>query len=295
MHRGYVRLWRKSKDCELLSNHRLWALWCWCLLKASHQAIDVKVGLKTVHLEAGQFVFGRSKASQELNMSEGYVRLGMQQLVERDNITIKSTNKYSVVTIVNWATYQVAPIEIYQQNYQQNTTAPIMSKTGKDDDIIQVTALVGRPSNEFTSKMAKNDQQKTPFSTNKKEPENCEKTATCEEGKSEICQQKITKVTNKTAKNDHKQEQLTRTKRKGIPSLEEIAAYCSERNSPVNPQRFYDYYESVGWVIGNNRPIKDWKACVRTWEQRETTVKIPTKNYSFEEKLKKFKQQVKGE
>ena len=50
------------------------------------------------------------------------------------------------------------------------------------------------------------------------------------------------------------------------PSVEEIREYCTERNNQVDPQRFYDYYESNGWKVGKN-PMKDWKAAVRTWER----------------------------
>ena len=53
------------------------------------------------------------------------------------------------------------------------------------------------------------------------------------------------------------------------PSLAEIAAYCEERGNSVNPRAFLDYYAANGWVQGKNKPIKDWKACVRTWEARE--------------------------
>lgn len=52
------------------------------------------------------------------------------------------------------------------------------------------------------------------------------------------------------------------------PSLEEVTQYCRERGNNVNPQAFIDFYSSNGWKVGKN-PMKDWKACVRTWEQRE--------------------------
>ena len=52
------------------------------------------------------------------------------------------------------------------------------------------------------------------------------------------------------------------------PSIEEISIYCRERNNGVDPQTFYDFYESKGWFVGKNK-MKDWKAAVRTWEKRE--------------------------
>lgn len=52
------------------------------------------------------------------------------------------------------------------------------------------------------------------------------------------------------------------------PTIEEIAEYCKERNNGINANAFYDFYESKDWYVGKNR-MKDWKACVRTWEQRQ--------------------------
>ena len=54
------------------------------------------------------------------------------------------------------------------------------------------------------------------------------------------------------------------------PTIEEIRSYCQERNNNVDPEKFWNYYESVGWRIGGKSPVRDWKACVRTWERNET-------------------------
>ena len=51
------------------------------------------------------------------------------------------------------------------------------------------------------------------------------------------------------------------------PTLCEVAAYCLERKNGIDPQSFIDFYEAKGWYIGKNK-MKDWKAAVRTWEQR---------------------------
>ena len=51
------------------------------------------------------------------------------------------------------------------------------------------------------------------------------------------------------------------------PTVEEIAAYCSERKNGIDPQAFFDFYESKGWKVGAVK-MKDWRASVRTWEQR---------------------------
>ena len=52
------------------------------------------------------------------------------------------------------------------------------------------------------------------------------------------------------------------------PTLEEVDAYCKERNNNVDAQRFIDFYESKGCKFWY-QPMKDWYDCVRTWEKRD--------------------------
>ena len=58
-------------------------------------------------------------------------------------------------------------------------------------------------------------------------------------------------------------------KRFAPPTLEEVAAYCSERHNSVSPSAFVDYYEARGWKYGTGKPMVNWKAAVRTWEQKD--------------------------
>lgn len=51
------------------------------------------------------------------------------------------------------------------------------------------------------------------------------------------------------------------------PSIEEVEQYCKDRNNKVNPVSFVNFYESKGWMVGKNK-MKDWKAAIRTWEQK---------------------------
>lgn len=54
------------------------------------------------------------------------------------------------------------------------------------------------------------------------------------------------------------------------PDVDEVQAYCRERNNHIDAQRFVDFYASKGWKVGKE-PMKDWKAAVRTWERRNDT------------------------
>ncbi len=52
------------------------------------------------------------------------------------------------------------------------------------------------------------------------------------------------------------------------PTVEDIREYCQERENGIDSQRFFDFYEAKGWMIGS-QPMKDWQAAARTWESRE--------------------------
>ena len=58
-------------------------------------------------------------------------------------------------------------------------------------------------------------------------------------------------------------------KRFAPPTVEEVKAYCQERNNNVDAQKFVDFYESKGWMVGKNK-MKSWQAAVRTWEREQT-------------------------
>jgi hypothetical protein len=51
-----------------------------------------------------------------------------------------------------------------------------------------------------------------------------------------------------------------------IPTIPEISEYCLERTNNVDSEKFFNFYQSKGWLVGKTK-MKDWKACVRTWEK----------------------------
>jgi len=74
------------------------------------------------------------------------------------------------------------------------------------------------------------------------------------------------------------------------PTLEEVSAYCKERNNHINPAKFIAFYESKGWMVGKNK-MKDWKAAIRNWEQRDST---PTPPEAQSENMSSLFQSVLG-
>lgn len=65
------------------------------------------------------------------------------------------------------------------------------------------------------------------------------------------------------------------------PTVDEVSTYCKERNNNVDPNRFVDWYTARGW-----KGIKDWKACVRTWERRDKAEVKEEKTFDIKEYAK---------
>ena len=65
-------------------------------------------------------------------------------------------------------------------------------------------------------------------------------------------------------------DSINNNKRFTPPTIEEVRSYCQERNNNIDPETFINFYESKGWYVGKNK-MKDWRACVRTWEKNRKT------------------------
>lgn len=50
------------------------------------------------------------------------------------------------------------------------------------------------------------------------------------------------------------------------PSVEEVAAYVSEKEYDIDPEAFIAHYESNGWKVGKN-PMKSWRSACTTWQK----------------------------
>ena len=141
-------MWRKSLDAGWLKNHKLWSFWSWCLMKASHQEYDQIINYQTVRLVPGDFIFGLNSASKELRMSIQSIRTILIFLEQKKNLRRKTTNKFSIVSIINWDIYQSEEQTTNKQltNKQQTTNKQLTTnkhiRTKEHKHIKNNTAIV---------------------------------------------------------------------------------------------------------------------------------------------------------
>jgi len=91
-------------------------------------------------------------------------------------------------------------------------------------------------------------------------------------------------IKEKKRKEYNKENIIQKEKKRNVflkPTIEEIQSYIKEKSYSVDANRFVDFYESKGWMVGKNK-MADWKAAIRTWQAKEqnSNVGIVLKNNS---------------
>lgn len=116
---GYVKVSRAMLGSGLFKSPNVLALWMWCLLRASWKETKDQVGNEVVLLKPGQLVFKRRLAAEALGMNEYAVYRCLKSLVSRESIVTKKHNKFTIVTIVNWDSYQGLKEQCAQETHSK--------------------------------------------------------------------------------------------------------------------------------------------------------------------------------
>lgn len=108
--KGYIKLDRKILNWGWFKEENMLKLWLYLLLTAQHQDTYIK----GVMLKRGEVLFGRKQASKDTGISEQSIRTCINRLKSTNEITTKSTNKYTIITILKY--------DEYQNNNKKSTT-----------------------------------------------------------------------------------------------------------------------------------------------------------------------------
>jgi hypothetical protein len=104
---GWVRFYRWSLESTVFKNPIIWFVWSWCLLKASHATYKFPFNGMDMTIDSGQFLSGINSAIKELGtLTPQNYRTAIKYLKSTGRITVKSNNKFSIITIVKWDEYQ---------------------------------------------------------------------------------------------------------------------------------------------------------------------------------------------
>jgi len=110
---GWIKIHRKILDWEWWCDSKTLKLFLYLLLKANHETKK----WKGITVKRGEIITGRKILAKECNLSEQSVRTSLNRLKSTNEITIKTTNKFSLIKVNNYNDYQ----HINQQANQQTT------------------------------------------------------------------------------------------------------------------------------------------------------------------------------
>ena len=101
---GWIKLHRKLLDWEWYNDSVTKDLFLHLLLKANHEPGR----WKGVDIDRGEVVTGRKVLAKELGFSERNIRTAINKLKSTNELTIKSTNRFSLIKLNNYDEYQVS-------------------------------------------------------------------------------------------------------------------------------------------------------------------------------------------
>ena len=105
---GYIKLHRSILNWEWYSDINTQAVFIYLLLNANWEDSRYRGHL----VPKGSLIAGRKKISEDLNISERNVRTSLEHLKSTNEIAIQPTNRFSIITIVNWEKYQGFDLEV---------------------------------------------------------------------------------------------------------------------------------------------------------------------------------------
>lgn len=137
MNNGWIKVHRKFTKWEWYTDVPVKVLFLHLLLKANHEGER----WKGREIERGQCVVGRHKLAEETGLSERQIRTALDKLKNTGEIRTESTNKFTLITVVNYALYQAYDTDERPTNDQQATnnrpTSDQQPTTNKNDKNIK--------------------------------------------------------------------------------------------------------------------------------------------------------------
>lgn len=189
---GHIKLFRQMLDWGWYSDTNTVRVFIHILLRANYKESEYlghKIGV-------GECVFGYNAWAETLGLSVRQLRTAIEHLKSTNEIRVRATNRFSVITVVKWEFWQIEE---------------------------------GLSDKRKTSQASGNKQ------TSDKQP-----------------------TTSKEYKN-------TTT----IPTIYDVREYAKENGLIIDPDYFFKYYETAGWVDGKGKPIKNWKLKALNWNRKE--------------------------
>jgi hypothetical protein len=133
MENGYIKLWRTLKDNSIMQKSEYLAVWIYLLLSANHKDNNFIFNNENITVKAGSFITGRDKMAAVLKINRSKLERILKYLETEHQIEQQKTNKFRIISICNWNTYQESEQLIEQQVSNKRATSEQQVSTNKND------------------------------------------------------------------------------------------------------------------------------------------------------------------
>lgn len=166
---GWLKLYRSILDSAVFQDAEILKVWIWLICNVAFEQHDTICYGKVITIKPGQIATGRKKIAQCTDLNENKVYRALTTLKSLGNIEIKATNKYSIITVVNWDKYQDENVKRTSSEQQNNsitttdehqtnikTTQHKNGKNGKKEKNIYICSFFQSVWDEYPKKLGKN-------------------------------------------------------------------------------------------------------------------------------------------
>lgn len=136
---GWIRIHRKLIEASWFSKSEYVHLWLYLLLKANHQDKEIYIGNEKVLVKRGQILTSRHKLSEVVHVQENKIYRILKCFENEQQIEQQKTSRYTVITVLNYDTYQKSEQVNEQQINNKRTTGEQPMNTNNNDNNIYFT------------------------------------------------------------------------------------------------------------------------------------------------------------
>ena len=248
---GWILLSRKLLEWQWYDKSEMVHLWLHLLLTANIE--DKKWHGMTIN--RGQLVTSVQGLSERLNISTWKIREGLNRLQTTGEVMIKTTNKYTLITICNYGIYQDYDPTKPQTNHNQTANKPQTNH------------------NQTANKPQTNhNQTATTKQLNNKQDNNLSLSRAREETEILSFREGNADTSAYTPGDEEKEKNCAKKEKDFTPPTEEqVRQYCHGMAglTLVNPKLFVAHYNSVDWQDQYGRPLHNWQALAVKWNEKE--------------------------
>lgn len=123
MNNGYVKVYRSLTEKGYYKDSSYVHLWVHLLMKATYQDKEYLFNNKIEYLKPGQCITGRFSLSRETGIQASKIERILKCFESEHQIEQQTTNKFRIITILNWSEYQQNEQQSEQQVNNQRTTS----------------------------------------------------------------------------------------------------------------------------------------------------------------------------